>query len=131
MGHTMPETQQCQIRATSATYTTVHQIQQHQILNPLSKARDRTRNLMVRSWIRFCCATMGNFYFELILISYFFVFLGKNLWHIQAPRLGVTWELQLPTYIIATAMPVPSHVCSLHHSSGQFWILNPLSEARY
>ena len=32
----------------------------HQILNPLSKARDRTHNLMVPSRIRFYCATMGN-----------------------------------------------------------------------
>ena len=28
-----------------------HSSQQHQILNPLSKARDRTHNLMVPSWI--------------------------------------------------------------------------------
>ena len=28
---------------------------QCQILNPLSKVRDRTCNLMVPSWIRFCC----------------------------------------------------------------------------
>ena len=27
-------------------------------------------------------------------------------------------------------MPGPSCVCSLHHSSGQCWILNPLSKAR-
>ena len=27
-------------------------------------------------------------------------------------------------------MPDPSHVCDLHHSSRQRWILNPLSEAR-
>ena len=30
------------------------------ILNPLSEARDRTHNLMVASWIRFRCATMGT-----------------------------------------------------------------------
>ena len=36
------------------------QSQQRQILNPLSKARDQTRNLMVPSWIRLCCATMGT-----------------------------------------------------------------------
>ena len=32
-----------------------HSAQQCQILNPLSKARDQTRNLTVPSWIRFCC----------------------------------------------------------------------------
>ena len=31
----------------------LHHSSQHQILNPLRKARDRTRNLMVPSWIRF------------------------------------------------------------------------------
>ena len=31
-----------------------------QILNPLSEASDRTRNLMVPSRIRFCCAITGT-----------------------------------------------------------------------
>ena len=35
-------------------------LQQRQILNPLSKTRDRTRNLMVPSWICFCCTTTGT-----------------------------------------------------------------------
>ena len=33
---------------------------QHQILDPLSEARDQTHEFMVPSWIRFCCATMGT-----------------------------------------------------------------------
>ena len=33
-----------------------HRSWQCQILNPLSEARDRTRNLMVPSWIHFRCA---------------------------------------------------------------------------
>ena len=33
---------------------------QHRILNPLSEARDQTRNLMVPSWIRFRSATTGD-----------------------------------------------------------------------
>ena len=37
-----------------------HSSQQCWTLNPLSKARDRTRNLMVPSWICFCCAMMGT-----------------------------------------------------------------------
>ena len=37
-----------------------HSSRQHQILNPLSEARDRTSNLMVHSRICFCCATMGT-----------------------------------------------------------------------
>ena len=30
----------------------------------------------------------------------------------------------------ATAMQDPSHICDLHHSSWQCWILNPLSKVR-
>ena len=48
----------------------------------------------------------------------------------QVPRLGVKSELQLLTYARATATPDPSHVCNLHHSSQQHWILNPLKGAR-
>ena len=48
----------------------------------------------------------------------------------EAPRLGVQWELRLPAYTTATAMQDLSHVCDLHHSSRQCQILNPLSEAR-
>ena len=37
-----------------------HGSRQHCILSPLSKARDRTPNLMVPSGIHFCCTTMGT-----------------------------------------------------------------------
>ena len=60
----------------------------------------------------------------------FLVFLGPHLQHMEIPRRGVKSELQLLAYIIATAMPDPSCICSLDHSSWQPWILNPLSEAR-
>ena len=50
--------------------------------------------------------------------------------HMEAPSLGVELELQLPAYTTATAMPDPSHICDLRHSSWQCWILNPLSKAR-
>ena len=50
----------------------------------------------------------------------------------EIPRLGVELELQLLTYTTATATATwdLTHVCDLHHSSLQRWILNPLSEAR-
>ena len=48
----------------------------------------------------------------------------------EIPGLGVELEMQLPTYATATAMQDMSRICELHHSSGQHWILNPLSEAR-
>ena len=55
------------------------------------------------------------------------------------PALSGGWEVlrkpectggagQVPAY--ATAMPDPSPVCDLHHSSQQRQILDPLSEAR-
>ena len=52
-----------------------------------------------------------------------FCFLGLHPWHMEIPRLGVESELQLPAYINATAMPDPSLLCDLHHSSWQHWIL--------
>ena len=48
----------------------------------------------------------------------------------EVPRLGVKSELQLLAYTTATARPDLSHICKLHHSSQQCWILNPLSMAR-
>ena len=66
-----------------------------------------------------------------IKASYFFLFsLGPHPWHMEVPRLGIKSELQLPACGRATAMPDPSHVYGLHHSSQQHWIPNPLNEAR-
>ena len=45
-------------------------------------------------------------------------------------RVGVKRELKLLAYITVAARPDPSHVCKLHHSSRQCWILNPPSKAR-
>ena len=64
---------------------------------------------------------------------FFFLFLGGgglHLQHMEVTRLGVQSELQLPAYTTATATQDPSHICDLHHSSGQRQILNPLIEAR-
>ena len=46
-----------------------------------------------------------------------FCFLGPYLQHTEVPRLGVPSELQLPAY--TTAMPDPSRIGDLHHSSQQ------------
>ena len=54
-----------------------------------------------------------------------FFSLGPSLRHIEVLRLGVQLELQLPAYTTATAMPDPSHVCDLHHSSWQHRIFKP------
>ena len=53
-----------------------------------------------------------------------------HLWHMEVPRLGVEWELQLPAYTTATATLDLSSICNPHHSSWQHRILNPLSKAR-
>ena len=42
-------------------------------------------------------------------------FLGLHLQHMEVPSLGV--ESELLAYTTATAMPDPSRVCDLHHSS--------------
>ena len=39
-------------------------------------------------------------------------------------------ELYLPAYARATARQDLSHICNLHHSSGQCWVLNHLSKDR-
>ena len=44
----------------SKSHNLHHSLWPHQILNPLSKARDRTHNLMVSSQICFCCAMTGT-----------------------------------------------------------------------
>ena len=46
-----------------------HSSRQRRILNPLNKARDRTRNFMVPSQIHFCCGTMGT---PPVLIHFYF-----------------------------------------------------------
>ena len=56
---------------------------------------------------------------------FFFFFSGPH-----PPHIGGETELQLPAYTTATAMPDPSHICNLCHSSWQCQILNPLSKAR-
>ena len=63
-----------------------HTSQQCWILNPLNKARDRTRNLMVPSQINFHFTMMGTPFF-CRGVGYF---LGPHLQHMEeVPRLGV------------------------------------------
>ena len=73
--------------------------------------------------LKFCFYLISHHFF-------FFCFLGLHPRHIEVPRVGVQSELQLSASATITAMPDPSHVCDLHHSSPQCQILNPLSEAR-
>ena len=75
------------------------------------------------SWI-------SGFKWSNINIIFFIFFLGLYPQHMEVPRLGVKQELQLPAYTTATATQDPSHICYLHLSSWQSWILNPRREAR-
>ena len=54
----------------------------------------------------------------------FFFFKGRTcgIWKF----LGIKLEMELEAYTTATAKSDPSHVCDLHHSSLQCWLLNPL-----
>ena len=52
------------------------------------------------------------------------------LQHMEVPGLGVELERQVLADTTAMAIPDPSCVFELCHSSGQRQILNPLSEAR-
>ena len=77
----------------------------------------------------------GFFEVELTLLKkyspqIFFFFLRPPLQHMEVPGLGVELELQLPTYTTATATPDLSRICDLCCNLLQYWILNPLSQAR-
>ena len=48
----------------------------------------------------------------------------------EVPRLGFESELHLLGYTAAIATWDLSHVCDLHHSSQQHWVLKPLRERR-
>ena len=69
-----------------------------------------------------------KFFFFFFFLS--FVFLGPHLWCMEVSRLGIELEQQLLAYTTATAMQDPSHICDLHHTSRQRWILHSLSKAR-
>ena len=60
---------------------------------------------------------------------FLFVFLGPHSWHMEVPRLGVKSELYLLAYTTAIATLALNHVCDLHQSSRQCWILKPLNKA--
>ena len=79
------------------------------------------------------CLTAKHTHQGLIITTFFFSFsffgfLGPHSRHMGVLRLGIGSELQLPAYATITAMQYPSHVCDLHHSSWQRWILNLLSK---
>ena len=71
---------------------------------------------------------MFFFFFFFAFLLFAFCFLGPHSQHMEVPSLGVKSELQLPAYATTTA--TPSHICNLHLSSRQGWILDPRSQTR-
>ena len=57
-------------------------------------------------------------YLQENLYGYILIFfcLGPLLWHMEIPKLGFEYELQLLAYTTATAMQDPSRICDLQHS---------------
>ena len=54
----------------------------------------------------------------LFLKFYLFIFfLGLHPRHMEAPKLGVKSELQLPAYTTAIAISDPSRIFDLHHNA--------------
>ena len=87
---------------------------------------------LILKWDTLLLALYVSSPLALVFFSFlsFFYFLGLYVCHMEVPRLGVKWELQLPNYTTATATQDPGRVCNLYHNSWQLRILNPLSEAR-
>ena len=65
------------------------------------------------------------FYLFIYLFIAFFRATGM-----EVSSLGIKPEVKLLAYTTAAATPHLSHVCNLHHSSGQDRIVNPLSQPR-
>ena len=68
--------------------------------------------------------------FQIVQYHFCFFLLRPHLQHMEVPRLRVRLQLQPLAYATAIAMPVPSLICDLHHSSQQLQILNPLNKVR-
>ena len=96
------------------------------ILPPVKKNKEyHQRNPNFYNVIR--CLTMSKYYSILFFTTFF---LRPHPWHMEFPRLGVEWELQLLAYTTGIETPDLSLFSDLHHSSRQHQILNLLSEAR-
>ena len=64
------------------------------------------------------------------LFKFYLFLLGLHPLHMEVARPGVDLELELLAYTTATTTWDLNHVCDLHCSLQQRWILNPQSGAR-
>ena len=76
----------------------------------------------------FSTNSVPSFFKFHFVLFYFICGHSCRIWKFS--RLGIESEPQVPAYTTATATLDLSCICSLHHSSRQCWILNPLSETR-
>ena len=81
--------------------------------------------MLTQSYSKEYVLSFSLFDWSLFMVFVLFSFLGLHLPHMEVPRLGVEWELQLPAYASGTAMPDPSHV----HTYTAAWVatLGPLT----
>ena len=94
-----------------------HSSWQHWLLNPLSKARVQTHNLMVPSWICFRCAMIGTPRVFFLLGSHYIAMIDCILGHmielnLQPPTLtrgwaDVKWLIVSPLELVFPAWSVP------------------------
>ena len=123
------------ISYSSRIFNLYHSSWQHQILNPLSKARDRTCIVMSTSLVCNPLSHNGNspifksllpttIFLEPSLFIYLFIFC---IFRALPIAYGAS---QARGQIRAIAMQDPSHIFNVHHILWQRQILKPLSEAR-
>ena len=72
----------------------------------------------------------GRFFCLFVCLFFVFCLFRPTPMAYGSSQATVELELQLLAYTTASEMLDLSHVCDLHHSSWQHWILNPLSMAR-
>ena len=105
-----------------------HSSWQHQIPNPLCKARDQTCNLRDTSWVHYCWATMGtprNATSKLLLGSNFLILQTRRLrskdvcGHSLLQIFGIFFSLAALQHMEFPGQGSdPSHSCDLSHSCG-------------
>ena len=109
---------------------------QCRILNPLSRARTKTHNLMDTSWVHYHCATMGtpsgycfltqNVYFILKQHSsvWTLIFFG-NMWSMFRAWKVYRWERRPEALVCLTLAPAPGEPKNTSRKRPNNWIERP------
>ena len=99
-----------------------HSSQQHQILNPLSEAKDPAHNLMVPSRICFCCTTMETPSFSYIIFHHD---LSQGIGYLLCYIVGPHQELFYITYrmfflLTSKLIPILCKCYGINHVLSKF-----------